>query len=138
MARWVVLVLGVILSGCIGYMGSSFDWLIVDTPSDTKTKDAVLERFGTPLRVTHEDDHDVWHFLVGRDIRVAGRILPAERTSVVGLVLVPVSWTTRADENVRISLRGDEVVRVEILTKKEHGAFCGLVAADGGPGCVSE
>jgi hypothetical protein len=96
LGRWIVLALCVTLSGCIGYTGSRFDWRIVDTPSDAKTKDAVRERFGTPLRVTH------------------------------------------APENVRISLRGDEVVQVEVLKNTDYGAFCGLIASDGWPGCVSE
>ena len=138
LGRWIVLALCFTLSGCVGYTGSSFEWLVVDTPSDTKTKDGVLERFGSPLRVTQEQEFDVWHFLVGRDVIVAGRILPVERRSTLGLVLVPIFWTTRAPENVRITLRGDDVVQVEILKKTAYGAFCGLIASDGWPGCVSE
>ena len=136
--RWIALALCFSLSGCVGYSGSSFDWLVVDTPSDTKTKEGVIERFGAPLRVTREQELEIWHFLVGRDVIVAGRIPPAERRSTLGLVLVPIFWTTRAPENVRITLRGDDVVQVEVLKTTAYGAFCGPIASDGWPGCVSE
>ena len=123
--KWGVgLLLIVGLGGCVGLVRGRLEWVAVTT--DLTTKSEVLERFGEPRRKTQEADAEVWYYLLA-DRGPSGRRPAQEAYSVAWVLVVPVWWRTRPDENARLLFKGDTLsAAAELAAMDASGFVCGL------------
>jgi hypothetical protein len=122
----VLLLLG--LGGCVGFVRHQFDW--VHVPTEVTTKAEVLTRFGEPRRTAHEADRDVWYYRLSGP-GPSGRRPATEGTAIAFVLVGPVGWVRRPDENVRFEFEGDVVSYAGELRATESGFYCGLYLIHG-------
>jgi hypothetical protein len=110
------------LGGCEGLVRNRLDW--VPVPSEATTKAEVLARFGTPRRTAREGSRDVWYYrLAGPG--PSGQWPATEAATIAYVILAPVWWFTRPDDNVRFGFEGDRVAEAGELRTIERGFYCG-------------
>ncbi len=120
-----------LLGGCVGIAVSSADY--VDIRTDLKTREDVQARLGKPVEIRQEGDLEVWTYL----LRGQGLAGPASEGTMNGVFLiVTLVKMTDFKDNVRVSLKDGQVVRVQERDDKEHGLVCGLDGHNLAPMCM--
>jgi hypothetical protein len=109
----------------VGLRRSHLDWVEVVPRPETETRAAVRARFGEPLRAVREDGRETWYYRLDA-AGPSGQRPVTEAPNVLYLVLFPVFWNTRPDENVRFTFEGDAVRSADELRAGERGFLCGL------------
>jgi len=101
---------------------------------DQKYKSEVLARFGEPARRQEDKGLEVWSYKLIKQ-GVAGAAVEST-SSIAFLILVPVTSTTKYEDNFRVYIRGDEVVRAEERREKTSGGACGIPSHMFPNGCI--
>ncbi len=138
--RVVVFFFLTMLVGCVGYVKSDLQYverrieLNIEKTGPLRTKAEVEAKFGKPLRAEQDKEVEIWYYLIDR--KGAGGETPIkEGGGVIFLVLVPVPWTTKVEDNIKFLFRGQELVQMFELVDKASGFVCGVGGHPYGTGC---
>lgn len=131
----LLLLLLLLLSGCVGFVKSNPKYIEVKT--EFKTKDQVRAALGDPRRITQEGEMEVWHYLLTKPISKDVDEPLAHGGFMASLIVIPIWWTTKLDENVRVTFQGENVSGVSQLKDKGGGFMCNAVGMHpyGDAGC---
>jgi hypothetical protein len=119
----LALLLMVGLAGCVGIRRSDLDWVGVASRRETKAE--VVARLGPPRRTERTDGRETWYYRLSKP-GPSGQYPATEAPNVLYLIVFPVPWVTRPDENVRFDFEGDTVASAGELRVTERGFLCGL------------
>ena len=107
----------------MGLRRSHLDWAGVASRPETKAE--IRTRLGEPIRTDRVDGQETWYYRLSQP-GPSGQRPITEAPNVLYLVLFPVFWNTRPDENVRFTFEGDTVASAGELRVDERGFLCGL------------
>lgn len=120
------------LTGCVGLVVSTASYQEISI--DQKHKAEVLARFGEPARREEDKGLELWSYKLIKQ-GVSGAAVDST-TSIAFLILVPVTSTTKYEDNFRVYFRGDDLVRAEERRERATGAACGIPSHMFPNGCL--
>jgi hypothetical protein len=107
----------------VGITRTHLDW--VGIAPALQTKDQVRARLGEPRRTEDAAGRETWYYrLAGPG--PSGQPPATAAASVVYLVVFPIPWVTRPEDNVRFAFEGDRVASAAELRASDRGWLCGL------------